>query len=848
MAYEESEIVSMIRVIRAVLICGALLVVAFGLAAADEEALILKVEKPVSSAALSKLGFLHLADLNDAYLVQGDEQARNRLAAAGIGFVEIGPIYPGEDVFLLRPRGPSNEPLYTAALDHLGKGEYLAKIGCHEIDDLRLIPFSKVRLLPGRFPELSKPRIKGPFRLITPNPQIIGMVAQVTGDTLWKYISQLSGGEPVVINGQQDTLLTRYSLSWRIDHAADYLRERFEDYGLDARFHHYTIGQYGLYAVSFADSLNGWVVGNQERIYRTRDGGISWVRQYANASGHSFWGVSFVDTLTGWIAGSAGKIFRTGDGGETWTEQNTPVGVTLREISMLDSLNGWVVGYAATTLRTTNGGDTWVKVPAPTGSDLYGCDFESMNSGWACGRDGTILYYNGAGWAPQASGTANYLLDVDFSTHDNGLAVGWGRTILRTMNGGSTWNPLPVPPEVNPFLQGVDFIDGTCSGWVVGLNGTILNTDDCGATWRSQDSRTLFGLRWVRFSDELEGWAVGYGSTILHTADGGSAWESQLGNLPPEDLISLKNVVATKPGTSSDEEVIICGHFDSISEDPENLAPGADDNATGTAAVIEAARVLAEYPFERTVKLICFSGEEQGLFGSGEYAGDAGAAGDRIIGVLNFDMIGYADVRPEDIDIVADSASEWLANFALDCAHAYVRSLATLKIIDETSVLSDHASFWKAGYHAILGTEDEDLSYPYYHTTGDTLGNLTKTFTAKVVKMAVATVAELARPDTTLSILGPGEEVSVIAAYPNPFTARTTISFVLSSRAGVKVTVFNVEGRVVDRLLEEALPAGRCEVKWDGTGREGAPVSPGIYFIKVQTGRRTAAAKIVVLR
>jgi photosystem II stability/assembly factor-like uncharacterized protein len=673
------------------------------------------------------------------------------------------------------------------------------------------------------------------------------MVAGVSADTLWRYISELSGHEPVIINGRLDTLVTRYSYSWRLDRAADYLSERLVNYGLDVTFHHYVIGTDNFYACDFVDMNTGWVVGGDQKIYKTRDGGQTWRKQVAGLPPVTFWGVCFIDTLRGWVSGSSGKIFHTSDGGRTWVQQASPTRATLREICFFDSLNGWIVGHSGKTLRTIDGGQTWASIASGVTGDLYGLHFVSPDRGWAVGRYGVILHWDGYSWSGQASGTGEYLLDVHFGDRKTGWAVGSGSTVLKTSDGGDNWIPQAVPDDANPYFRSVCFAD-TAVGWVVGLNGTVLESSDGGRRWNIQHTGTLFGLCWVRFLDTLEGWAVGYGSTILYTGNGGTTWENRRDHLPVEDLIGLKSVVATKPGTVSGEQVVICGHFDSTSEDPINLAPGADDNASGTAAVIEAARILGKSPFEKTIKFICFSGEEQGLYGSGEYAGDASAAGEMIGAVINFDMIGYADTVPEDINLVGNAASEWLVDFAADCAGAYVPGLAVVRDIDAGMILSDHASFWKAGYSAILGIEDSDIAYPYYHTTGDTLGHLTKSFVADVARMGIAAVAELAVPDTTGSSDGGLRKTVMISAHPNPFRNNTVVVVVLASGADVDVGIYDVEGRMVENLFAGSLPAGANRMLWQADYASGGTVAPGIYFARVRIPGAETATKLVFLR
>jgi hypothetical protein len=210
------------------------------------------------------------------------------------------------------------------------------------------------------------------------------------------------------------------------------------------------------------------------------------------------------------------------------------------------------------------------------------------------------------------------------------------------------------------------------------------------------------------------------------------------------------NVVATIPGIVNPRRIyIIDGHFDSTAY-PYSNAPGADDNASGTACVMEAARVLAGMRFRYTLKFIAFAGEEQGLVGSTDYARDAAAAGDSILGVLNFDMVAYLDDSRWDLDLVYNSASADLADFTYASAQTYVPQLLPIKEYDPTAYNSDHASFWDEGFDAICGIEHAGTRWnPYYHSSQDRIGTLTLPFATAVAKCGVATLAGLGIPDTT---------------------------------------------------------------------------------------------------
>ncbi|HNQ78825.1 MAG TPA: M28 family peptidase, partial [Acidobacteriota bacterium] len=199
---------------------------------------------------------------------------------------------------------------------------------------------------------------------------------------------------------------------------------------------------------------------------------------------------------------------------------------------------------------------------------------------------------------------------------------------------------------------------------------------------------------------------------------------------------------------------LIEGHLDDMPS--SGPAPGADDNASGSVAVMEAARVLSCYPFKNTVRFLTVTGEEYGLYGSTDYANDAYSAGENIQGVLNFDMPGWAgngSPNPEDLDLNYNSESEGLGEFFADCATTYSTGLAVDAFLCPSLTASDHYGFWQKGYKAVCGITDNEGycghsgSYPYYHTANDTIANCgNKNFFYSVVRTGVAALAELGEP------------------------------------------------------------------------------------------------------
>jgi Zn-dependent M28 family amino/carboxypeptidase len=172
-----------------------------------------------------------------------------------------------------------------------------------------------------------------------------------------------------------------------------------------------------------------------------------------------------------------------------------------------------------------------------------------------------------------------------------------------------------------------------------------------------------------------------------------------------------RNIEATLPGVdeTSDEIYIIFGHFDTVSN-----CPGADDDASGVAAVLTAAYLLSQYSFNHTIRFVAFSGEEQWMLGSYRYVEEAVQNGDNIAAVLNDDMIGYALTQDQGskIKIYDNGDPRWVTNFTINISQIYYDDIQ-LTAIPSGSTASDQLYFWEAGFEGIFYHEYKFNDY--YH-------------------------------------------------------------------------------------------------------------------------------------
>jgi hypothetical protein len=208
----------------------------------------------------------------------------------------------------------------------------------------------------------------------------------------------------------------------------------------------------------------------------------------------------------------------------------------------------------------------------------------------------------------------------------------------------------------------------------------------------------------------------------------------------------LSNVVAQKTGTVFPERVfMITSHFDDVPLTP--LAPGADDNASGTVAVMLAASILNQYEFGCTLRFVNFNAEEYGMIGSGDYARGAYCAGEDIQGVLNLDMIAWntPETAPE-MDLHALSTipeSSHMASVFQEVVTTYDLQI-TPTLADPIITRSDHARFWNLDIPAILVTEDGDDFNPNYHSANDRLNTFQDfDYYTEMIKASLGTLAQI---------------------------------------------------------------------------------------------------------
>jgi len=280
---------------------------------------------------------------------------------------------------------------------------------------------------------------------------------------------------------------------------------------------------------------------------------------------------------------------------------------------------------------------------------------------------------------------------------------------------------------------------------------------------------------------------------------------------------SLPNIIAIKYGKNIPDSIYIIGaHYDApwvldiisgeytLEEIP--TSPAADDNASGTSAVIEISRVLTGYHPERTIMFILFAAEEIGVAGS-EYFIDNFNEKNKILGMINLDMIAYSENKNNPLAVIQTNS---ISKNIFDCCTTSISQYVSDLPYEKSSTdAGDHISFWEYNIPAISfidGHIGGDSFNPYIHTMADTIGcSANDTILAELITKAVlATIMELDSKGTpaqneVVAMKKPGFKL-----YPNPSKNYVNIEIEDLHFGISRIEILNLQGQVIQSIISNS--------------------------------------------
>jgi photosystem II stability/assembly factor-like uncharacterized protein len=231
----------------------------------------------------------------------------------------------------------------------------------------------------------------------------------------------------------------------------------------------------------------------------------------------------------GWIVGEDGIVMKSDDGGATWTRQDSGSKKNLFNVFAADDQQVVAIGADGTILRTADGGSHWQSVKSPKNVSLFGIIFLDKNTGYAVGEFSTILATTDGGqnWTLAYGGntgdfTVGPYFSIAFSDPQHGVACGLAGDLLATEDGGKSWKVQKLPDTVAAYIVSEDATAKKL--WAAGAGGRMFLSDQAGQ-WKSIDRTAFHDITDLTFAGNL-GVAVGLNGTILLTNNAGDQWQA----------------------------------------------------------------------------------------------------------------------------------------------------------------------------------------------------------------------------------------------------------------------------------------------------------------------------------
>ena len=296
-----------------------------------------------------------------------------------------------------------------------------------------------------------------------------------------------------------------------------------------------------------------------------------------------------------------------------------------------------------------------------------------------------------------------------------------------------------------------------------------------------------------------------------------------------------------------DSLVIVGAHLDAIALNEYGAfanAPGADDNASGVAVMLELARICHanNLQFRRDIHFMAFDAEEFGLWGSNYDAVKRNEAGEKIALMMNNDMVSN---QPENEDWKLtfrwyDNAMDVANRAAIICEQYTDLEPVILPETEnwELATRSDSYSYYRIGYRAIFA--HEYTFSPSYHTPQDVTDSCNYLYLAEVTRYNMAMLTAYADPSYGVGVKEHPASTAVTYAYPNPSSGKVILQFLMDQDSPVKISVLDTRGCSVLQYRNSVLPAGISHLELDLSD-----LPAGVYLCQICTVKGVETLKLL---
>jgi photosystem II stability/assembly factor-like uncharacterized protein len=576
--------------------------------------------------------------------------------------------------------------------------------------------------------------------------------------------------------------------------------------------------------VFFINNQTGWICGLNGFISRTTNGGINWIAQVSNCP-NTLYALYFLNENTGWAAGGYinintwgyVNIIKTTNGGLNWFSQKDepsnqyyPQSLYFFDVntgfaSCQGNNGGEITG---TLLKTTNGGTNWFMMSGskPTAKTV----FINNNTAFCISKvwsdynniDTALIYKTTNGGQNWSTSFRKYLYtfnDIKFFNQNTGIVLGrpdstgFSYRYFKTTDAGNTWNLI----SIGTYYQSNFCFNNEMTGWATGSN--IYRTINGGVNWIESFTNPSSSLNYITFTDSFNGWAVGYNGLIYRTivADtiSGNYFPLQVGNVykyyawnfPYPNNGTYFKARITKDTIAFGKRYFYCYNIPSLLNGWVRY-----DSASGLLLHLYPNNGCGNYPNDKIIDSLTAR-----FNNTLNYCTYNIAASRRCSDTSNVTLFGYYTTKRKafahDGLIVSDVT--------------YARNIGIANFDSGEPPPVDY-------YVDLKGCYVNGIMY------GDT------------IITTVSTISNEVPSDFTLS-----------QNYPNPFNQSTIFNFQCSMKSHVTISVYDITGREVQKLVNEILNPGVYNVRFDGSG-----LNSGVYFYRMTTDGYSETKKMILMK
>lgn len=291
-----------------------------------------------------------------------------------------------------------------------------------------------------------------------------------------------------------------------------------------------------IWGMDFINSNTGFAVGGVQYPYnvflKTTNQGMNWI-SISKPTSLNFTDIKFINTTTGFVVGDSGLVMKSTNSGDIWNMQKLATPKKFNTLFFINDNTGWIGGDSGKIFKTTNSGLNWFPKSSNTKYDINRIYFIDINNGIIAADSGTILLTNNGGNSWQLNlQNPKYNFYSAINTNNNKLLVFGGNSngtseifrehaIYESTNNGANWNK--IISGNNSAKTSVFFLD-TLTGYVGGKVGTLMKTIDGGITWNQQDIPSSTHINYIQFMNKNLGWIVNYPGWFSRTTNGGESW------------------------------------------------------------------------------------------------------------------------------------------------------------------------------------------------------------------------------------------------------------------------------------------------------------------------------------